>query len=77
MYEAIACGCPVKIIPDGTQTWADYEKLEWGTTGIFWDKPVADLTFENVNSLVNKIKMTQAQYQIELDNFIKLTAGVL
>jgi len=75
IYEAIACGCPVQIIPDGTQTWEDYEKLEWGTAGIFWDKPAVDLTSDEINGLLNKIKSTQDQYELELDNFINQTVG--
>jgi len=35
-YEALLCGCAVVIIPDGTQSWHDYEKLELGTDGIVW-----------------------------------------
>lgn len=37
VYEALLCGCPVVIIPDGTQTRQDYGKLEsglaWGIEG--------------------------------------------
>lgn len=73
IYEAIACGCPVQIIPDGTQTWEDYEKLEWGTKGIFWNKPVEKLSFDDVNVLLNKIKKTEADYEIALDHFIQST----
>ncbi len=76
IYEAIACGCPVQIIPDGTQTWDDYQKLEWGTRGIFWDKPATDLTWTDVNILSEKIKLTESQYLIDLDNFIMQTAGI-
>ena len=75
IYEAIACGCPVQIIPDGTQTWDDYKKLEWGTTGIFWDKPVTHLTGDEVNVLLDKIIFREAQYQLELNHFINETAG--
>jgi hypothetical protein len=32
-YEAIICGCPVVIIPDGTQTREDYESLDFGMDG--------------------------------------------
>lgn len=75
IYEAIACGCPVQIIPDGTQTWEDYKKLEWGTTGIFWDKPADSLTLNDVTILLEKIKSRNTQYQDELNNFVKLTIG--
>jgi len=73
IYEAIACGCAVQVIPDGTQTWEDYEKLEWGTTGIFWNKPVDKLSFDDVNTLLNKIKTTEAEYEVALDHFIQST----
>ena len=73
-YEAIACGCPVQIIPDGTQKWEDYEKLELGTTGIFWNKPAEKLSYDDVNSLINKIKSIEVNYNIELDHFIQSTA---
>jgi hypothetical protein len=35
-YEALLCGCPVVVIPDGTQSRQDYENLELGTDGIAW-----------------------------------------
>ena len=35
-YEAILCGCPVVVIPDGTQTRENYESLELGMDGIAW-----------------------------------------
>jgi hypothetical protein len=36
IYEAMLCGCPVVIIPDGTQTKEDYARLELGLNGIAW-----------------------------------------
>jgi len=36
VYEALLCGCAVVIIPDGTQSRDDYDKLELGTDGIAW-----------------------------------------
>lgn len=35
-YEALLCGCPVVIVPDGTQTRQDYERQELGMDGISW-----------------------------------------
>lgn len=35
-YEALLCGCPVVIVPDGTQTRSDYEQLALGMAGISW-----------------------------------------
>lgn len=35
-YEALLCGCPVVVIPDGTQSRRDYENLELGMDGIAW-----------------------------------------
>jgi hypothetical protein len=34
--EALFCGCPVVVIPDGTLSRQDYENLELGTDGIAW-----------------------------------------
>jgi len=36
IYEAMLCGCPVVVIPDGTQTKEDYASLELGADGIAW-----------------------------------------
>jgi hypothetical protein len=36
IYEALLCGCPVVIVPDGTQTPRDFEQLELGMDGISW-----------------------------------------
>jgi hypothetical protein len=35
-HEALLCGCPVVVIPDGTQSRQDYESLELGMDGIAW-----------------------------------------
>jgi len=35
-YEALLCGCPVIVVPDGTQTREDYDRLELGRDGISW-----------------------------------------
>jgi hypothetical protein len=36
VFEALLCGCPVVVIPDGTQSRQDFEKLELGMDGIAW-----------------------------------------
>jgi hypothetical protein len=36
IYEALLCGCPVVVIPDGTHTRQDFEQLELGMEGITW-----------------------------------------
>ena len=38
IYEALLCGCPVVIIPDGTQSRSDFERLELGMDGICWGR---------------------------------------
>jgi hypothetical protein len=36
IYEVLFCGCPVVVIPDGTQMKQDFEQLELGMDGIAW-----------------------------------------
>lgn len=72
-YEALFCGCRVMIIPDGTQTWTDYEKLELGTDGITWGVlPATTETFEP-KVLQERLNKHENTYQDQLRFLAKYT----
>jgi len=66
IYEALLCGCPVVVIPDGTQSKADYAQLELGIDGIAWgleeasDKPV------DVEGLRARYRKVEEQFEQQL-----------
>ena len=72
-YEAIMCGCPVVIIPDGTQTWEDYQASELGTAGIAWGPENLAQARADVPLLKDAYVKVQAEYQRQLRNFIEVT----
>lgn len=73
VYEAILCGCPVVIIPDGTQTKEDYLKSELGIDGIAWGIEELSKARANVSLLKERYDETKKQYLEQLEEFIKIT----
>jgi ectoine hydroxylase-related dioxygenase (phytanoyl-CoA dioxygenase family) len=72
-YEAVMCGCPVVIIPDGTVEWQDYLNYELGCEGIQWglDNFVAKAPR---NELLNqRYQQAQNSYHEQLKSFIEVT----
>ena len=74
-YEAILCGCPVVIIPDGTQTRADYESLELSTDGIAWGLEELDRVKVDVAGLRRRYELIKQEYTEQLERFIEITQG--
>lgn len=72
-YEAIMCGCPVVVIPDGTQTWEDYRKLELGTDGIAWGIENFTQARANASLLKERYERVKQEYGRQLEQLIKLT----
>ena len=72
-YEAILCGCPVVIIPDGTQTREDYERSELGMDGIAWGPEELDRVKVNVPGLRRRYKQVKREFIQQLDDFIAIT----
>jgi hypothetical protein len=73
VYEAIACGCPVVIIPDGTQTWEDFQRLELGTDGICWGLAGVERTKVDLFALHSRLNRVKGDYKRQLVEFIYLT----
>lgn len=71
--EALMCGCPVVIVPDGTQTRADFERQELGLDGIAWGpeeftgKPV------DVPALRRRYDHIQKQFETQLMHLIDVS----
>lgn len=72
-YEALLCGCPVVIIPDGTQTKHDYENSELGMEGIAWGLEELSNAKPNPKALGSKVKKQLLLYNDQLFDFIQKT----
>jgi O-antigen biosynthesis protein len=72
-YEAILCGCPAVIIPDGTQTKEDYARSELGMDGIAWGVEELDQARADVPKLRARYEQVKREYVEQLDRFIAAT----
>jgi hypothetical protein len=72
-YEAILCGCPVVIIPDGTQTREDYERSELGMEGIAWGPEEQDRVKVDAPGLHRRYQQVKREFIQQLDDFITIT----
>lgn len=71
IYEALLCGCPVVVVPDGTQTRADYEQLELGTTGICWGADeFQDSSFDPAPAFA-RYEAVKRDYQVQLKELME------
>ncbi len=73
IYEALACGCPVVVIPDGTQTKAEYQQLELGMDGIAWGIEEREQAQANVGKLLARYKQAERDFVVQFDQFIAIT----
>ena len=73
VYEAILCGCPVVIIPDGTQKRVHYESSELGIDGIAWGVEEIDRAEVNLTGLTDRYKKVKVEYQNQLELFIEVS----
>lgn len=73
IYEALLCGCPVVVIPDGTQTKQDYARLELGAEGIAWG--IEEFRGESVDvpALRSRYRRTKAAFHDQLDHLIAVS----
>ena len=72
-YEAVLCGCPVVVIPDGTQKRTDYEKVELGMNGIAWGIEELPKAKQTIHLLPKVYEQAKADFQRQLDHFVELT----
>jgi O-antigen biosynthesis protein len=72
-YEAILCGCPVVVIPDGTQTKEDYMRSELGMDGIAWGVEELEGARADVAKLQTRYNQAKRAYFRQLDRFVTLT----
>jgi hypothetical protein len=76
-YEAIICGCPVMIIPDGTQTWDDYQKLELGIKGMGWGKaPENSAAAIHSRELRQRLAVLESEYAHQLEDLVTYTQNI-
>jgi hypothetical protein len=71
IYEALLCGCPVVIIPDGTQTQHDFRRLELGSIGIAWGPKEFAGAPVDVGELRKKYELAKQQFSQQLDQMIE------
>ena len=72
-YEALLCGCPVVIIPDGTQTKEDYSRLELGTEGIAWGFEEPAPVRVDVDKLKARYRQAESDFETQLQQLIAKT----
>jgi hypothetical protein len=70
IYEALFCGCPVVVVPDGTHTKADFERLELGTTGISWGIREYPATPVDVTALQDRYAKVKRQFAEQLNGML-------
>jgi len=75
-YEAIMCGCPVVLIPDGSQKRENYVNGELGIDGIAWGPEEYDMARANIKNLGQRYQGLKSEYQKQLDRFIELTQSL-
>ena len=73
VYEALLCGCPVVIIPDGTQTKQDYEQLELGLDGIAWGHEEFNGAPVNVVGLRERYDLVKREFDWQLQQMIEIS----
>jgi hypothetical protein len=73
IYEALLCGCPVVVIPDGTQTKADLEQLELGAEGISWGLDEFAGRPVDVANLEARVSSVRQQFVSQLEQLIALS----
>lgn len=70
IYEALLCGCEVVVVPDGTHTRADFQKLELGTDGIAWGVDECGTGRVDVDGLQHRIAAAQRAFPLQLEAFL-------
>ena len=73
IHEALLCGCPVMIIPDGTQKKDDLARVEMGMEGIAWGPEELPLIKMDVPKIRQRYEQIKRDYLGQLDQFIALT----
>lgn len=76
-YEAAMCGCPVVIIPDGTQTRNDLEVSELGLNGIAWGSDELERARATLPLLPQRYSLAKSEYNNQLGRFIADTQSLL
>ncbi|HWA97535.1 MAG TPA: hypothetical protein VG713_03560 [Pirellulales bacterium] len=73
IYEALMCGCPVVVVPDGTHTREDYQALELGMAGIAWGPEELATVGADVAQLHRRYEQSKRDFEHQLEQFIAIT----
>jgi len=73
VHEALLCGCPVVIIPDGTQTKQDYAGHELGTEGIAWGMEEFRGESVDVPAVQRNYEQAKSDFRRQLDHFVAVS----
>ena len=71
--EAVMCGCPVVIIPDGTQTRQDLQRLELGTDGIFWGLEEFQPGPVDPTPLIRRYEQLGARFDRQVEELVRIS----
>lgn len=75
-YEALFCGCPVIMVPDGTQNLSDFHNYELGAQGLCWGLPQEEPKPFDPSELRTKLELARAAYPKQVDDFVKTTQAI-
>ncbi|MBA4318552.1 MAG: hypothetical protein C0412_09135 [Flavobacterium sp.] len=77
IFEAILCGCPVVIIPDGNFKKSDFEKSELGVFGVAMGIEELDFARQTVDCFSDHYKTVKQEFEKQFLDFINITQSVL
>ena len=73
IYEALLCGCPVVVIPDGTHQREDFAALELGSEGISWGTGEYTGAEVNVSNLRARHDAVRREFSRQFDRMVAVS----
>jgi hypothetical protein len=73
IYEALLCGCPVVVIPDGTHSKEDFIALELGADDIAWGLDEFTGTAVDIARLKTRYNVVQAEFLQQFERMVELS----
>src|SRR3954467_1403087 len=73
VYEALFCGCPVIVIPDGTHSKEDFAVLELGADDIAWGLDEFTGTAVDIARLKTRYDLVQAEFSRQFEQMVELS----
>jgi O-antigen biosynthesis protein len=73
VHEAVLCGCPVMVIPDGTIQKDFVDRAELSLEGVAWGAEELDIAKFDPSKVRERYEGTKREYAVQLDHFIAAT----